>query len=280
MRVILVPVADRPECAVALESAFRLAERLGGSVMGCHMRPGRAEHHGELLADVAYEEPARPGTVEMNSRAAHGLFEKVARERGFDVAKGPRLGRSSLAIWHTMVGTPALTMQIAGPVADLVVLSRPAARASGPARAFLLAGLLHSGTPALVLPQEREKPIGKCAVIAWNQGFEAAAAVKAAMPMLQRADEVLVVNAGPEGRAGPRSTALVRYLKHWGVKADRMSTPGRRPDQEIQQAFRKAGGDVLIMGAYSRPRMRELVFGGMTEHMLFGTDIPVFLYHR
>lgn len=41
MRVILVPVADRPEYASALKVSFELGKRLGASVSGCHMRPHR-----------------------------------------------------------------------------------------------------------------------------------------------------------------------------------------------------------------------------------------------
>lgn len=280
MRVILIPVADRPECVVALRTALQLGERLGASVVGCHMRPGRAERaHGELLADVAYE--ATDADVDLSNFSAEALFERLAVEHGFDLARGPRLGGGRLAIWHSMVGTPALIMQIAGPVADLVVVSRPGSRSRGPGRAFVLAGLLHSGSAALVLPPGRSTPvIGGCAVIAWNQGAEAAAAVKAAMPLLQQAERVVVVTAGPEGGPGPRATSLVRYLKFWGVRAERVSTRGRRPEREIEQSYRRVGGDVLVMGAYSRPRLQQLIFGGVTERMLFETDIPVLLYHR
>jgi len=39
MRVIFVPVADRPECAAALNTAFILGHTVGASVIGCHIRP-------------------------------------------------------------------------------------------------------------------------------------------------------------------------------------------------------------------------------------------------
>lgn len=39
MRVIFVPVANRPECAIALRTAFELGEKLRASISGCHIRP-------------------------------------------------------------------------------------------------------------------------------------------------------------------------------------------------------------------------------------------------
>jgi len=36
---------------------------------------------------------------------------------------------------------------------------------------------------------------------------------------------------------------------------------------------------LLVMGAYDRSRLRELVFGGMTERMLWHSNIPVIMQH-
>jgi nucleotide-binding universal stress UspA family protein len=44
--------------------------------------------------------------------------------------------------------------------------------------------------------------------------------------------------------------------------------------------YREIGADLVVMGAYSRHRLREILFGGVTEHMLFAADVPVFMLHR
>ena len=89
-----------------------------------------------------------------------------------------------------------------------------------------------------------------------------------------------MVSCGPENRAGPKATYLQQYLANWDVKAERMRTKGRNAEKELEQAYRNAAGDLLVMGAYSRPRLRELIFGGVTEHMLFHTELPVLMLHR
>ena len=43
--------------------------------------------------------------------------------------------------------------------------------------------------------------------------------------------------------------------------------------------YQQAGADLLLMGAYSRPRLRERIFGGVTEYMLHKTSLTVLLYH-
>ena len=261
MRVILVPVADRPECVFALEAAFRLAAKLQANVVGCHVRPHRADR------------------ARLDSVDARALFGGSAREAGFRISKRPRTGGSSLAIWHEMVGTPERILAICGPVADLGVLSRPKPKSTGPAREFLLATLFSSARPVLVLPQRRIGRLGNRILIAWNQRPEAALAVAAALPLLQKAGQIAIVTCGPEDRPGPKATHLRDYLAHWGIRSEHLRTRGRNVDDEIARSYQEIGADLLVMGAYSRHRMSERIFGGVTETMLFRSNLPVLMYH-
>lgn len=261
MRVILVPVADRPECVFALEAAFRLAGTHDANVVGCHVRPHRADD------------------AKLNSVAARELFDLWAGESNFRRSKRPRMGQSGLAIWHEMLGTPDRIFAICGPMADLSVVSRPKPAGAGRAMDFLLAALLGSARPVLVLPQRRIARLGARILIAWNQRPEAVLAVAAALPMLQKAEQVTVVACGAEDRPGPKSAQLRDYLLHWGIRAEKLRTPGRNVEDEIARSYRDAGADLLVMGAYSRHRLRERVFGGVTETMLFRSNLPALMYH-
>lgn len=287
MRVLLVPVADRPESRVSLDVAFTIAKRLGGNVVGCHVRPHREEegtagrsHSSYLVPDRARFWSRKGGAPELDSKAAAALFEGVVERRGFRLVKRPGAGRTSIALWKEMVGTPARIFAIIGPVADLSVVSRPKAKSSGPAEAFLLSALLHSGKPVLVLPQKRASTPGRRILIAWNQSTDAAAAVAATLPIVTSAEQVTILSCGREDRPGPKSTYLAEYLSHWGVKAERKSTRGDDVPREIIEVFGETGSDLLLMGAYSRQRLRELVFGGVTETMLFHSELPVLMLHR
>lgn len=286
MRVILVPVADRPECVQALEAAFGLAERLSANIVGCHVRPHREEHHASRGAELALtledgELPELPEKVaRLNSENARKLFVHMARQRGVAMARKPRAADRVLAYWTEKVGTPAKVLGILGPVADCSVVSRPKANGSGPARAFLLAALMGSGKPLLVLPQKRLSTLGQRVTIAWDQGVMAASAVTAALPLLAQAEQVHIVCCGPENSPGPKISQLQGYLRHWGIESEAHREKGRKEGPELLGVYRKTNSDLLVMGAYSRSRLRQRILGGMTHQMLFNSDLPVFALHE
>jgi nucleotide-binding universal stress UspA family protein len=280
MRVILVPTAARPECTFALDVAFRLAQDLDANVTGCHVRAERRERRAGAALATAGPNPTVAEDGELTSTAAHELFGRAVERNGFVLTHRPAPGRRSLAVWHDMVGTPERVFGIIGPVADLAVVSRPKARSAGRAKAFLLAALLHSAKPVLVVPQRRLAHVGQRIVIAWNQSADAALTVAAALPLLQRAERVVVVTCGSESLPGPKSGYLAQYLAQWGVTVERRRTRGRAVERELEDAYHRVDADLLVMGAYSRPRFREFVFGGVTENMLFKTEIPALMLHR
>jgi len=115
MRVILVPVADRPECAKALRAAFDLGKLVGASVSGCHIRPHR---HPEVSLSMAFADAAwRKKSSKSASQHAETLYKQVAAENGYDLIRRARV--SPGAMWSERVGSPGIVLSIVGPVADL-----------------------------------------------------------------------------------------------------------------------------------------------------------------
>lgn len=258
MRLILVPVANRPECSRALKTAFDLGRRLDASILGCHMRRHRQTNRKRAPA------------------AAFKLYEEIAADAGYSLSK--RAKDTPVALWSERVGSPDTLMGIVGPTTDLIVVSRPV-KTDGNADAFMLSALVRTGRPVLILPQRCRKRIGKRICIAWDQSTAASVAITPTIPILQQADEVIIVTCGPEDRPGPKSTLLKRYLTTWGVKAKRVRTRGRDVEKELLAEYKKANADLLIGGAYSRSRWRERIFGGTTEYLAHKAKIPVILRH-
>lgn len=283
MRVILVPVADRPECTLAMKTAFHTAETLGANVVGCHIRSHRLEPAsrgiGELLMPDTADMRSETGDGDLDSKRAAAAFEKAADRNGFALKKRPTLKGRREAVWEEMVGSPARVFSIVGPMADLSVVSRPKANSYGRARTFLLAALVHSGKPVLVLPQKAIRAPGKRVLIAWNQSIEAARAVAASLPVLAGAEAVHIVSCGKENLPGPKSKYLAEYLTHWGIKSTRHSTKGIDIEAELAETYADVDADLVVMGAYSRHKLRELIFGGVTNTMLFKTQLPVLVLH-
>ena len=280
------PVSDRPESRSALKVTLGLADRLGANVVGCHLRPSRdksKDYPAKKLLLIgsdqqSLDELARKTTKTASGRARE-LFEEMAGKAGFTLARRPRINLEKGAIWQEKVGTPDRIMAITGPVSDLIVVSRTASKGKVD-RMFMLAALLHSGRPVLIMPPGKTGVPGKRIAIAWNQSPEAARVVSACMPLLQTADEVHIICAGRDNQLGPKSGQLAAYLAHYGIKAARITTQGHDESAELTASFRETGSDLVLMGAYSRTRFRELVFGGMTELMLRKSSLPVVMQHH
>lgn len=284
MRVIFVPVADRPECAKALRTAFELGQQLGASIYGCHIRA----HSSSGIAlpadlrsladhDAAWEAAWKGKKTQKSGTVAETLFGKTAERLHYELIKKPRAKPG--AVWLEKVGSPEKVLSIMGPVSDLIIVSRPSAKGGKLSRMFMLAALLNSSRPVLVLPQSKTPPIGKRICIAWNQSAEAALAVSAAMPLLRLAEHVSIITCGPESAPGPKSTQLANYLRFWGIKPERVRVRGTDETKALIQGYKKTQSDLLVMGAYSHSRLRQRIFGGVTDYMLHQANIPILMLH-
>lgn len=286
MHAILVPVAGRPESAVALDCAFGLATYLEADVIACHVRPHRSmPAPGKLDRTFLHFDDhalvdSSPQRVESARKAASKLFEQRAAAHGFPMRRKPTLSGGSIAVWEEFVGSPGRAMAIVGPVSDMLVLTRPSTTRSAKAHAFLLASVLHSARPVLVLPKRKLKTLpGKRIAIAWNQSVEALHAVTGALPLLNRAEEITIFNVGSEDHVGPKSTHLARYLTHWGIDSTVRHYDGAVTAERVETACDDANADLVIMGAYSRGRLREKLFGGITEHILLKSKRAALVMH-
>jgi nucleotide-binding universal stress UspA family protein len=283
----MVPVADRPECAQALVTAFDLAERFSGNVIGYHLRPHRKEERRSSnrtsdtpLRQFDWQGQATPRQLALDSKNAKRLFSELAARYHFKLATKARYSKkSTLALWHEVTGDPDHIFSIVGPLSDLVVVSRPKSKRSVKARAFASAALTHSGRPVLMVPQRKAASIGQHVLIAWNQSEQAAATVMASIPLLVNAETVTIVAALRKSHLGPGVSHLQQMLQLHGVDASVIKTPGLSPQDEIVQAFVDSGSDLLMMGAYSRSAWKERVFGGVTQHILDNTQLPCVLMH-
>lgn len=274
MRVILVPVADRPECARALNTAFELGKKLNASVSGCHIRPHKESDLtlSSEFADAAWRKKSTPEAPV----AAESLYKKIAEEHGYEMISHARAERG--AMWAERVGSPDKVMGIVGPIVDLIVVSRPK-RPNGVARVFVDTALMRGSCPVLLLPQTGRRKLGERICIAWDQGPRVARTVKASIPMLRHADEITIVTCGPEDRPGPKASQLKAYLKHWGIKSQHVRTRGRHIESELMDACEEAKADLIVSGAYSRQRWYEKVLGGTTEFLIHDARLPVLMQH-
>lgn len=265
IRNILVPTAERPECALALDKACALALKLGANVTGCHITP-----HPQAMTS----------SDKAKAKSARALFEKSAGNHNLTLVDRPRGGHEPSAHWIEMPGTPEHMMPIVGRAADLIMVSRPHAAKSRMAHAFLAESVLSTGRPVLVVPQRRQFRMTGHMAVAWDRSSEAALAVKLALPLMQLADDVTFFEVAGDLQHGPTARDMVGYLRWHGLKARaKILKGGGVPEHQLITAINDSNTHLVVMGAYSHSRLREVIFGGVTRFMLYEARLPVFVVH-
>jgi nucleotide-binding universal stress UspA family protein len=140
------------------------------------------------------------------------------------------------------------------------------------------------GRPVLVVPRYGTfETFGERVLIAWNGSREATRAVHDALPLLTRATKVTVLSIDPEPDSGARvpSADITLHLARHGVSAEADSTVALDMAVGDMLLSRAAdlGANLLVMGAYGHSRVREMVLGGATRHILQHMTVPVLMSH-
>lgn len=161
-----------------------------------------------------------------------------------------------------------------GSLADLVITGRePRQREfGGPAVTLIGDWLAEARTPLFVVGdgQAAIDPFGT-AIVAWNGSYEAANAVRSAVPLLQIASEVLLVRfAEPDKDQRFPPTDVLEYLSRQGIKAelDLRAAPAESIDQALLEYASENRASYIVLGGYSHSRAGEFLFGGVTRGLL------------
>jgi nucleotide-binding universal stress UspA family protein len=118
--------------------------------------------------------------------------------------------------------------------------------------------------------------------IAWKSTREAVRAVAAAIPFLAEAKRVVILTATEDDRTDRSDAArlLVTLQRHDITVDARHLQPGPRSAADaVLGTANEIGAGLLVMGGYGHSRLRELVFGGVTERVIRGTALPVLMAH-
>ena len=162
---------------------------------------------------------------------------------------------------------------------DLVVLSRPSQTDRRSVFHAMIADIvMGSPSPVLVMPEGKIGfDVAGSAAIAWNGSFEAANALRAALPLLRRASSVSLISVEEEADEQFPLTTASEYLSRHGVKSDLVArSPGSMPVNEaLLKAVGKCQADYLVMGAFGHSRAREYWLGGVTRSLIYDAPVPI-----
>jgi nucleotide-binding universal stress UspA family protein len=275
IKKLLVPLSDTPCGQAALETAFAVSAlwqaQLSALIVQVDSRDV-APLAGEGLSGAMIEDMMHASEAQGTARTARlrALFA-AARAR-----LDPKSPASQLAVVH---GREDDLVPCLSRLADLTILSHPDPNEDENASDMLHAVLFDSGRPVLIAPRMVPGSIGTRCCVAWNGTVESSSALSAALPWLSRASAVRVVHAGAYQRPGPSAAEVLPYLALHGIMADvvEFEPVNRDVGAGLLAAASDFGADFLAMGAYSHSRLRQLILGGVTRHVLAHSGLPVLM---
>ena len=291
IKKILIPIHGTGVARSAQEAGFNIAAELNAHVEVLHVRPNPKDAVpllGEGMSGAMIEEMVEIAETEATDRAdkARDTFEELCKTHSATVTDKPMGEAGRTASWVDKTGREDEITTVRGRLADLIVVARPSPDADLAVTMTLNAALVDTGRPVLVVPPgmtvESLTDIGHKITISWNGSAEAGRAVAAAMPIIHVSDHVRILTADSEhSRAAEGAPELARYLAWHGVTADIQTVhAGNRIIGELLlKECTDAGANLLVLGAYTHSRLRQLVFGGVTRHVLANADLPLFMVH-
>lgn len=257
MRSILVHADRSPTMGNRLDSALALARCTGGHLTVVVDTPLSRYIAMDPMGGSYIAADALQQALEQDDVQAADITARLARgDVPFDII------RSEEEPIDAILGAARL--------ADVIVVSQ------GTPMAGELA--LNARCPILATPRDRalDMPVS-VACVAWDRGVEGAVALKAAIPLLARCQQVHVLTVSATSGDFPATDAL-RYLSRHGVSAELQELArGASIEETLSAATQQLGADLLVMGAYGHSRVREYLFGGVTRYFLEQVTGPALL---
>ncbi len=272
---LCVHVDYRPRCRTSIKLAVEMAENFDAHLTGVFVDPV----------------PMSPELVAMSATPI--LLEQIMQEQelraaeaksAFDEITGKSMVRTG---WRRASGPMYSALNVHGRYCDLLILNQEGdgddALSLG---GFADSAVIETGRPVLVVPFiGAVVPLGGKVLVAWNGTREATRAVNDALPLLMAAKEVQVVCIDPptteEAEVSLPGADLCFHLATHGVRAEAHVISGSDMDSGnvLLSYAADFGANLIVSGAYGHSRLRELVLGGMTLHLLRYMTVPVFMSH-
>jgi nucleotide-binding universal stress UspA family protein len=284
LRIILTPLFGDDADAAAAQAAFAVTRRFDAHVEGLFARIDPLDTIpivGEGVSPAVIDDLTRAAEVEMDKRAsaARAHFEAARTAAGVALAERPPAPGGTSARWSEITGRRDEVIARKARVSDLVVFG------AQPSDSPELGGaiettLVAAGRPLLLAPKGVQT-VGERVAIAWNDSAESARALAFALPFVEAASMVHVLTAETWRTAFEVTEDLADYFEWRGIVCERRSIVAEDEPvgAALLRAASEAGADLLVMGGYGRSRLRELVLGGVTRHVLTHAQLPVLLAH-
>lgn len=273
-RDILVHLDSSKHTGRRLDMAIRLAAEHSAHLTGLYVLapPYIPTYMAAQLSAEVFE--AQAAMVREAAELAGSVFDKKTVAAGLS------------SEWRVVNGFPADVLSLHARYASLAIMGQPDPEDDAASRELATQVIMESGRPVLVVPWAGNfETLGQSVIVAWNASRESARAVSDALPLLSGARRVTVINAnsreGEESDAELPGTDIAAHLARCGVRveSDPSFATDIDPAEVLLSRAADLGADLIVMGAWGHSRLREMVTGGVTRHMLAHMTVPVLMSH-
>ncbi len=283
IRTIMVPVRGDGKGTGVMDHACAVGRLFDAHIDVIHARarPQDMMPYGVLMTAAMKQTilDASNAQAETEEDRIRQMFDEYCETAGLtlvDTATADGSGNS--VSWREITGKQADIIGVHGRLADLIVVPKPDADLG---HNTLEAALMSTGTRTLMCPDKPVEIIGERIALAWNGTAEAARVAKASLPFLKEASTVSIVTNDAEGKStGLGTVDLQTMLGRHGVGSEvHVFSGSDNIGKRILDSANSVQADLLIMGAYSHSRRREMVLGGATHEITEQTQLPVLMLH-
>lgn len=228
---------------------------------------------------------ASPETVALTIMAVKREYEQALAAAAW--WRGQLAAHGLEGEWRVAEGETVECLCHAARWSDLVVIERSLLHPEAPIGFGIVSRTVFaSGLPLLVVPESSSaRECGRVVVVAWNGSREAARALRGALPVLERAERIVLLDG--EHDSAPESTRRLPpmpwqpYAQRAGLKIEARAFPARHGEAgpALLDAARTLGADLVVMGAWGHSRIAELILGGTTRYMFGHSDVPLLVAH-
>jgi nucleotide-binding universal stress UspA family protein len=277
MKTILVPAEHNSSIGSALDTALLLAQKFDSCIEGFALRPA--------VADLVAMDPDSGLTmVAVKENDAELMRQAEETFRAFmQQHQVPQYTGAAAVSWSWLKDAPSGHDFVGsyGRVFDVIVLARPGDEWQSPSMVTLESALFESGRPVLIAPPSSPRSLGTNILIAWNASTEQARTTADAMPLLRLAERITICTVEGTTVAGPSGVQMARSLKIHGINAEpvTLKQSKRSAGETLLAKADELGCDLIIKGAYTQSRLRQMIFGGTTRHILAHANLPVLMAH-
>ncbi len=269
---LMVHVEVDGELSGRVSVAADLADRFDAHLIG-------VGGWGPMAVFLAPEELSSPEPTQPHLQDMKTLLDQKGEQ--FRAAVGRRGRRVE---WRSVLDSPTEAVAREARAADLVIIGNDPPT-GGPFRDLDPGSLLlKAGRPVLVVPKTVTSLTPKRIAIAWKDVREARRAVRDALPFLQKAESVMIVEVSEEdgqNQTSHRAQDVAAYLTRHRIDtiAERVRPAEVAVTDALIRLVQDENIDLIVAGAYGHSRLGEWAFGGVTRELLAESPICCLFSH-